>query len=522
MTTDVDVLILGGGLAGGLLARHLRRALPSVSVGVVERRLTSDWKVGESTVELAGHYLVKRLGLSSLLYREHLPKNGLRFFFDQPGRDAPIPTQSELGTTSFAVNPSFQVDRARLEERLLALAVADGVTLWRGAKVTQVSLGEPHETQIEQDGAVQTVRSRWVVDASGRSRLLARKLGLTRAVPEHQMIAAWGRVHGLGDLDALGDEGWRARARHTSRMLSTTHLNYPGYWIWLIPLRDGLTSVGVVGVPQDQGGPLSSRALRSQAGFFEFLKEHKGLEELLRRSEEPEGARLLDHGAYLGLAHRSERYFSPARWALVGEAGSFTDPFYSPGSDFIAQSNDLTVEAIRRDLAGEDLNTFTELASGFIQHQVSLSVSVYRDQYMNLGSYDLFRLRYLYDLYNYFNLLTPYAQDAHLDPAWLRERLNTKERTEGALAEAGQLFAQVGRRLQDEGRYFSGNQGGFDGHFDRAVQDPTGRSLDDVARTQRRLHHGVTRRLRRWLAGDMASPPSSGWMAELWAECAAT
>ncbi len=516
---DLDVLILGGGLAGGLLARHLRRHLPSLSVGLVERRVDRDWKVGESTVELAGNYLVRRLGLSSLLYREHLPKNGLRFLFDQPGRDAPLCQQSEIGNTCFAVNPTFQIDRARLEERLLELAASGGVELLRPARVVSVEPGAPHRVVVEQEGASRELRARWLVDASGRSRLMVRRLSLARAVPEHPMIGAWGRVHGLGDLDHQGDDAWRARARFSSRMLSTTHLNYPGYWIWLIPLRDGLTSVGVVGEPRERGGALEPRRLRDPEGLWSFLLEHRAFRDLVQSSEEPSGARLLDHGVLLGLAHRSARYLSGDRWALVGEAGLFTDPFYSPGSDFIAQSNDLCVEAIRRDLAGEDTAAFAELASEYLQHQVSVSVLTYQDQYPNLGSYDLFRLRYTYDLYTYFNLLTPYALDAHLDPAWLRARLDARDRAEGAQREIGALFAQLGRRLREEGSYFRGNQGGYDGHFDRRVQDPTGRTLQDVERTQRRLHRGITRRLRAWLAGEMSAPPSEGWMREIWEGC---
>lgn len=515
---ELDVLILGGGLAGGLLARHLRRVLPSVSVGVVERRTRADWKVGESTVEIAGNYLVRRLGLSTLLYQEHLPKNGLRFFFDQPGRDAPLPAQSEIGTRSFAVNPSFQVDRARLEERLLQLAEADGVALWRGAKVQGVALGAPHVVTIEQEGHPRGLRARWVVDATGRARLLARQLGLARGAPEHAMAAAWARVHGLGDLDALGDEAWRARCHYTSRALSTNHLNYPGYWIWLIPLREGVTSVGVVGRPRAQGGPLDGRSLRSPQGFRAFLDGHAGLSGLLGR--DGSAATLLDHGALFGLAHRSARYLSPERWALVGEAGCFTDPFYSPGSDLIAQANDWTVEAIRRDLAGEDLAGWAELASESLQHQVTVSLGVYQDQYMNLGSYDLFRLRYFYDLYNYFNLHLPYARDAHLDPAWLSARLAERARTEEAVLGVGRLFARLGAKLSDEGRYFTGNTGGLDGYFDRPFQESTGRDLADFGRAQRRLHRGVTRRLEAWLAGAMAPPPPEGWMAQLWEEFA--
>ena len=53
--TDVDVLILGGGLAGLTLAMQLRLQQPGRSVAVLERRphpvREAAHKVGESTVD---------------------------------------------------------------------------------------------------------------------------------------------------------------------------------------------------------------------------------------------------------------------------------------------------------------------------------------------------------------------------------------------------------------------------------------------------------------------------------------
>ena len=52
-----------------------------------------------------------------------------------------------------------------------------------------------------------------------------------------------------------------------------------------------------------------------------------------------------------GYSHNVARCWSPDRWALVGEAGAFVDPLYSPGTDFIAAANKFTVEMIRTDYA---------------------------------------------------------------------------------------------------------------------------------------------------------------------------
>jgi hypothetical protein len=41
------------------------------------------------------------------------------------------------------------------------------------------------------------------------------------------------------------------------------------------------------------------------------------------------------------------------RWSLVGEAGAFLDPFYSPGSDYITLGNTFTTDMIVRELNGE-------------------------------------------------------------------------------------------------------------------------------------------------------------------------
>src|SRR5215468_3111672 len=97
---DLDVAILGGGLAGNLLARQLRRTLPALRVGLFEKATDRSYKVGESTVEIASNYLIRRLGLSQYLYDQQLPKNGLRFFFDTPDKNAELEQLSEMGSVA--------------------------------------------------------------------------------------------------------------------------------------------------------------------------------------------------------------------------------------------------------------------------------------------------------------------------------------------------------------------------------------------------------------------------------------
>ncbi len=74
-----------------------------------------------------------------------------------------------------------------------------------------------------------------------------------------------------------------------------------------------------------------------------------------RLARELEGKRhlLQDFIALRKFSYGCKQVFSGSRWALTGEAGVFLDPFYSPGSDFIAISNTYITELIAKDLAGE-------------------------------------------------------------------------------------------------------------------------------------------------------------------------
>lgn len=454
-----DVAIIGGGLAGNLVARQLRRTLPQLSVAIFEKAAESSFKVGESTVEIASNYLTRRLGLSRHLYERQLPKNGLRFFFDTPARDADLEAMSEIGSMSLPVLPSFQLDRSRFEADLWAMNEAAGVAIHRG-RVKGLSLAEgedPHRFDlVDEAGARRPVAARWVIDASGRAGVIAKQLDLW--VPEdHQIASVWGRFEGVADLDDIGGAGFHARVRHTSRYLSTTHFCYPGYWIWFIPLGEGVTSVGLV-IERDQWRD----ELRRPEGFQAFLREHGAPARLL------EEARLVDVMSYKQLAYRSRRYFGH-RWACVGEAAAFSDPFYSPGSDFIAMENDMAVDLIRREVAGEDTATTAaqrERYDAFMKFRFDATMRLYRKLYPVLGSFDLYLLKWNFDIACYYNLwLEPFMRDQHLDAGWLDFQLKQRALVVGVLERFSELFQRLERELRQSGRYHENNLGAFVGDF---------------------------------------------------------
>src|SRR5436190_23983144 len=141
MQPQYDVIIPGGGLAGLTLAIQLKRAKPDISILILESRAseatTAAHKVGESTVELATHYMREVLDLKGYLEEHELPKHGLRFFFKSNNKGE-ISNRVELGPRLKLPTPSHQLDRGTLENYLSKHAQELGAKLIRGVKAREV------------------------------------------------------------------------------------------------------------------------------------------------------------------------------------------------------------------------------------------------------------------------------------------------------------------------------------------------------------------------------------------------
>ena len=400
-----DVVVLGGGLAGLCLAIQLRQQDPALAVTVLERRAhpvrEAAHKVGESTVEIGAHYFAQVLGLRDHLESEQIRKYGLRYFFGN-GVDA-LGDCAELGVSRMLPTPSWQLDRGRFENFLGERARELGVEFRDGAIVRGIDLADgdgAHAIAFERAGASHALHARWVVDASGRAGLLKRKLGLAEA-NGHDANAAWWRVDGRIDLDAWIDAGdWGTRFLPAERWKSTNHLCGPGYWFWLIPLASDAHSLGIV--CDAKMHPLDT--MNTHAKAMAWLRKHQP--RAARALEDPRHS-LQDFLFLRHFSHGCKQVFSGRRWALTGEAGLFLDPFYSPGSDFIAISNTYICELVRRDRAGEPVGTYAEIYQQLYFSFYRNTLSLYQDQYPIFGHALAMPAKVLWDYAYYWSLLAP-------------------------------------------------------------------------------------------------------------------
>ena len=248
------------------------------------------------------------------------------------------------------------------------------------------------------DEAARTSRARWVIDASGRAGLLKRKLGLAQdnAHPAH---AVWFRIGDRITLDDWSDDpAWRARCVTPTRWLSTNHLVGAGYWVWLIPLSSGSHSVGIVADPRLH--PLE--AMNTFERAMQWLHQHQP-----RLFDALDGQRdkLQDFAFFRRFSYDCKQVFSAQRWALAGEAGRFLDPFYSPGSDFIAIGNTYITELIARDRAGLPLAAHTTIFEQIFRSFYDSTMALYVDQYPLFGDPEVLPVKILWDYTYYWSVL---------------------------------------------------------------------------------------------------------------------
>jgi flavin-dependent dehydrogenase len=305
-TEQCDVAVIGGGPAGStaaaLLARRGHRVI------ALEKAHHPRFHIGESLLPM-NLPLFERLGVLDKV-------RALGVF--KPGADFEADNERGYNTYQFsrAIGNSpphaYQVWRQDFDKMLYEHARDCGADAREGHEVVAVEQTGPRESLLDvrtDDGRSYRIQSRYVVDASGRDALISTKRRLRRKNAQHQSAAIFGHFRG-------------AERRPGEDAGNISIYSFEHGWMWMIPLPDGVMSVGAVCRPDY----LKQRKGRT----VEFLLDTLGRSPALWRRLEQ--AALIDDEVRVtgNYSYDSARMGGPG-WVLVGDAFAFLDPVFSSG-----------------------------------------------------------------------------------------------------------------------------------------------------------------------------------------------
>jgi hypothetical protein len=118
--------------------------------------------------------------------------------------------------------------------------------------------------------------------------------------------------------------------------------------------------------------------------------------------------RLQDFAFFRRFSYGCKQVFSGDRWALTGEAGLFLDPFYSPGSDFIAIANTYITELVGRDRAGRSIAGHARVYDQIYHSFYESTLVLYTGQYPIFGDPEVLPVKVIWDYTYYWGVLAQF------------------------------------------------------------------------------------------------------------------
>jgi menaquinone-9 beta-reductase len=307
---DIDVVVIGGGLAGMGTSIHLARA--GLSVTCVHSDEFRPDPVGES-LDWSAPDLLKGIGLPT----DVLVQRGIATIKQHvtlrilDGSERHYVPGAWLGESPFNVClNTIHVDREALTQLTRDLAAQAGVQLISD-QVTGIEHKARRILSVATKQGLQ-LHARWFVDASGgTTRLFARTFSLPVREYGPNKVAMWDYFSVTGPT-----------VEGTTLYGSDSSAKYMD-WIWQIPIRPGLVSVGCVSTGEAMK-QLRQNGLNVQQIYEARLREFPALAALLPAK---------DSIAPRVTSYRCRVYkgVSGPNWLIAGEAASMVDPMTANG-----------------------------------------------------------------------------------------------------------------------------------------------------------------------------------------------
>ena len=330
-----DLLVVGGGFAGSILAMVARRL--GLAVTLVERGRHPRFAIGESSTP-AGNMILHSLGqqydLPGLVALARYgtwrdahpevtigPKRGFSYFAHEPGELWKSRANHENELIVAASNHARLCDthwlRADVDAWLFERAGELGATLMAGAEVETLErlASDDWAATIRAEGGSERIEAAVVIDATGGGGFANRHLGVSEGPPLRTCSAAvFAHVDGLPSWQEFAQPGsghYPIPADHAAQH----HVTNRG-WMWQLRFDTGRTSVGIVSPGE--------RAVDPQ----EWLSRYPSLQGQFASAS----LRTPTQGwISTGRLQRRVALAGGGGWALLPHAAGFVDPLHSTG-----------------------------------------------------------------------------------------------------------------------------------------------------------------------------------------------
>ena len=307
-----DALVIGGGPAGTTIASLL--ADKGHTVCLLEKAHHPRFHIGESLLPM-NLPILEKLGVLEQVDAIGIKKYAAEFnsLETSLARDTFYFAKAANKNHPFA----YQVRRAEFDEVLFRNCQKKGVTALEGLTVSGIDLDSSLKTikATNAQGKLHEFTARYLIDASGRDTVLAQQLNSKQKNPKHKMAAIYGHF------------------RNVSRRTGKDEGNISIYWfqhgwIWMIPLKDGLMSMGCVCWP----AYLKTR----KTSLDLFLQQT--LESVPEIKLRMKGALVDGEAQATGNYSYQSSIMSGSGFLLIGDAYAFVDPVFSSGVYLAMQS----------------------------------------------------------------------------------------------------------------------------------------------------------------------------------------